>query len=890
MRTAQPSIDEAERLSALGDYHILDTPAEKVFDDITSLAATLCEVPVAFIGFIDRERQWFKSVLGLNGARSVCRENALCTHAVLQKETVEVSDTLEDARFYDNPLVNTAPHIRFYLAIPLINDAGYALGTLAVLDYQPKTLSSLQRSTLQKLADVVMSLLETHKTQVQTQSALRQSEQRFKDFAEASTDWLWETDAEHRYSWFSRNVEAVTGVPREWHYGKTRLEITEDDINSPQWQTHLQQLAVRQPFRDFELCRRGPDGLRWIRSNGVPVFDESGVFQGYRGTGTDLTAMREAQIQAQQANDYLTSAIESAQESFALYDNEDRLVFCNQRYLQVHRPIADKLQPGLKFPDMLNLQLEYGLIDEAKGRESEWLEERLQRFRNPQGPFELKRSEDQWVLIQEQRLTDGGLIVTSIDITARKKIEQTLREREQLLRLITDSLPVLIASYDTEQRYQFVNKTFEHWYQRPRDLVLGVHVKDVVGQQAYQVLAPYLETALAGQDISFELERPEPDGGMRCVRGFYVPQLDQHSRTIGIHALIIDIGERQAQEPIWPGGKKWLQTPRPAIAKALTGDISSRLPLPHAHFTHLGDRQMIGESTAMQQLYQLINQIASGDWTVLIEGETGVGKELVARAIHALGARHNGPFIAVNSAGLSESLLASQLFGHRRGAFTGAISDQKGLFEAADGGILFLDEIGDLPLAMQASLLRVLQEKEISRLGETKTRKINVRVIAATHKDLGYEVSTGGFRKDLLYRLRVARINIPALREREGDIALLFWFFLDKSCLDIGKSITDISAQAMQLLLHYHWPGNVRELKTAVDHAVIHCRGQLIQAEHLPPELRQAGLPAKPVKSAEITHHHLQKALEESGGNRTRAARLLGISRATFYRRWQELK
>ncbi len=295
---------------------------------------------------------------------------------------------------------------------------------------------------------------------------------------------------------------------------------------------------------------------------------------------------------------------------------------------------------------------------------------------------------------------------------------------------------------------------------------------------------------------------------------------------------------------------------------------------------------LVGKSEPMLRIYQQIRDVAQVDTTVVIEGETGTGKELVARAIHAASHRASRPFVAVNCAGLTESLLASQLFGHRRGAFTGAVADQQGLFEAADGGTLFLDEIGDIPLNVQTSLLRVLQEREIIRLGEARPRSIDVRILAATHRNLQEEVEKGTFRADLLYRIRVARIHLPALRERRQDIPLLTSTFLTKCRAEIDKAVDEVSHEAMRYLLDYAWPGNVRELRSAIEYAVIRCRGAVIPADDLPPELHEAA-PFQPrFEDTPLDEkQRLLAALEQARGNRTAAARLLGMSRATFYRR-----
>ncbi|MGE0102910.1 MAG: sigma 54-interacting transcriptional regulator [Blastocatellales bacterium] len=306
-----------------------------------------------------------------------------------------------------------------------------------------------------------------------------------------------------------------------------------------------------------------------------------------------------------------------------------------------------------------------------------------------------------------------------------------------------------------------------------------------------------------------------------------------------------------------------------------------------------GFHDMIGDSPVMQIVYKQIQDVAQFESTVLIDGETGTGKELAARAIHYAGPRRTGPFIALNCAGLTESLVNSQLFGHKRGAFTGAVSDQIGVFEAANGGTLFLDEIGDIPASVQTSLLRVLQEREIARIGESKPRKIDVRVIAATHRDLNQEVSAGNFRQDLLYRIRVTRIHLPALRERLDDIPLLVAWFLSQSRTSNGTSAQEISQDAMERLMHYDWPGNIRELKSAVEAAIIHCTSGIIQYDDLPAEITHGAVHAASTPPLPATDQEriklIQDALGKTYGNRAAAARLLGVSRSTLYNWLKEL-
>ena len=297
---------------------------------------------------------------------------------------------------------------------------------------------------------------------------------------------------------------------------------------------------------------------------------------------------------------------------------------------------------------------------------------------------------------------------------------------------------------------------------------------------------------------------------------------------------------------------------------------------------------MIGKSETMQAVFELAEKVAQYDTTVLITGESGTGKELIARGIHFQGQRADGPLVPVNCGGIPETLLESELFGYVKGAFTGADKNKKGLFEEAQGGTIFLDEIGELPLSLQVKLLRVLQENEIRPVGGAKTRKVDVRVIAATAKNLEEEIAQGSFREDLYYRLNVMPIRIPPLRERTEDIPLLCRAFLDRFNQALKRQVDEVTPAAMSHLMKHHWPGNVRELENAIERAMVFAEGRKLKPDHFAPELG-AGTKGDPVngiiagyslKEAQrvLEKKLIVKALEETGGNRTRAAKLLEIS------------
>jgi two-component system, NtrC family, response regulator AtoC len=305
--------------------------------------------------------------------------------------------------------------------------------------------------------------------------------------------------------------------------------------------------------------------------------------------------------------------------------------------------------------------------------------------------------------------------------------------------------------------------------------------------------------------------------------------------------------------------------------------------------------EILAKSASMRAIFRVIQKITDFKTTVLITGESGVGKELVARAIHFRGDRANKPFVPVNCGAIPENLLESELFGHRRGAFTDAVSDRRGLFEEADGGTLFLDEIGELPHGLQVKLLRVLQEETIRRLGDTKDVKIDVRIIAATHRDLLAETQSGRFREDLYYRLNVLPIHVPALRERREDISLLVEHFLNRNNARMGTQVRGLDSEVRRLLYEYAWPGNVRELENTVERAMVLAEGDQIVAADLPERIREAQDPVQmQLATGELSVKKtmrvieellIRRALQKTKGNRTRAAELLEIShRALLYK------
>jgi len=445
------------------------------------------------------------------------------------------------------------------------------------------------------------------------------------------------------------------------------------------------------------------------------------------------------------------------------------------------------------------------------------------------------------------------------EIAWRKSVEERLRKSYDDMLSVLDGLQVGTVVVDREGRVRFLSRVAQN--------LCGRHGDDALGL-LWTELLPFSD---ADRSRLAEMLRAPPQDRARV--SLYV----ETSRG-RYYWMEIDVRD----DPHEPSRRIFFIYDVTEVA-----DLRQRLDKTTRF------RGMVGKSEPMRQIYAQIQAVAAVDSTVLIEGETGTGKELAARAVHHFSHRAHAPFIAVNCAGLTESLLGSQLFGHSKGAFTGAVDDHQGVFEAADGGTIFLDEIGDVPPSMQSSLLRVLEEKEITRLGESWPRAVDVRVITATHHDLAADVAHHRFRADLLYRIRVARLRLPPLRERRDDIPLLVSYFLGQFRSTTGKAVEDVGNEVMRILVEHTWPGNVRELRNAVEYAVIRASGPVLQVADLPPELgglrRMEPAPGQAPTDGEAWEE-LSAALEMAGGNRTSAARLLGISRATLYRRLASLK
>lgn len=468
--------------------------------------------------------------------------------------------------------------------------------------------------------------------------------------------------------------------------------------------------------------------------------------------------------------------------------------------------------------------------------------------------------EDSVSLIVKDGKTVGFRIVQR-DVTEREETQRKLSSHRRLLEAIYRSVKDAIITVDLNLKVIGANSSAETLCGMDLDGIVGRSFSDCLAQcngTCADVLRQTLDQKMTIAEYRVECGHLKRNQQLASVNSS--PLLDNDGNFTGAVLVIRDI--------------------------TLLNDLERELRQRHTF------QNLIGHSEKMQNVYRLLEDLANLETTVLVTGESGTGKELVARALHYSGKRAFRPFVSVNCSALAESLLESELFGHVRGAFTGAVKDKQGRFEAAEGGTILLDEVGDISPLIQLKLLRVLQEKTFERVGESTPRRADVRVIASTNRDLKEKVKKGEFREDLYYRLMVVEVALPPLRERREDIPILVDHFLSVFNAQFKKDIEGISRDVLQRFMHYAWPGNIRELEHAIEHAFILCRGRVITMEHLPEAIRlgesreESGFSINADKRPfRRDQQEILDALARAGGNKARAARLLGVNRRTIYRR-----
>ena len=707
---------------------------------------------------------------------------------------------------------------------------------------------------------------------------------------------VWSARPDGSAEFFNRRWLDYTGLSAEkaLNWGWSAALHTEDRDRLMDFWRHL--LASGEAGEIEARLRRHDGDYRWFVFRVEPARDNRGDIFKWYGANTDIEDRKRAEalfaaekrtlemiaIEGERSQEALRSASEEIRNSEArLLKIIDTIpthawctlpdgtgIFWNRRWLEYTGLSLEVLRgwgwQNAIHPEDLKKITDKWLGDLAAGQPGE-VEGRLRRF---DGVY-------RWFLFRAEPLRDeSGNIVnwygTDTDIDDLKRAEAKLRQDEEELRRMTDAIPQTIIVMNPDGKAIYANRVTLEYTGLSLDDVRGDDFRArVFHPDDVQRLREERNKALSGA-APFENEQRAlgKDGKYRWFLIRYNPLLDESGNVIRWYATGTDIDDRKRAEDR-------LRNETVALREQIDRDSMFE--------------DIVGSSEALREVLRQVNKVAHSDSTVLILGETGTGKELIARAIHRRSNRGDRAFIGVNCAAIPASLIASELFGHEKGAFTGATQRRLGRFESANGGTIFLDEIGDLPPEIQIALLRVLQEREIERVGSNRPIPLDVRVLAATHRDLNALVAEGKFRQDLLYRLNVVPIEMPSLRDRAPDIAMLVEYFIDRFGKKAGKKFKTIDRRTLKLLQAYGWPGNVRELQNVIERAVILSDGDIFCVDEtwLKRQAPQSGGPTVALNKALYRQEKemIEAALAESAGRvsgSAGAAGKLGIPRATL--------
>ena len=721
-------------------------------------------------------------------------------------------------------------------------------------------------------------------------------------------------DAEGRIGFINKWLADMLGFEPESLCGRSLFDFLEDggaDILTAQ----LEQCRQGRAEAAFLGCR-WHDGTSRAVLVSVVAREEHGAFQGYLAAVTDITRLSELEKELRTAKEFRDTVFNSITDNLIVIDPVScRVVLANDSFVKLlsrkpesvldqrcfevmHGKAASCQEEGYFCPVKETARLKRPVLADktfsAGGRDHIYQIAAYPHF-DSQGEVDL-------VICLERDVTDRRRMAESLAFRSQE-LQKTQNHLEKLSEISRErssrrSLPELV---------QYLNDTLGELFPQADPLFLLLDAdknrllpleecSDQVTGPLKRLVRRLEKVGLLGEFLTYLSTIKDPHVVTYADRGTMPAYFKVISRTypswfglplfiqqhcLGFFLLGSHVPQGYSREEL-------------NFFHALFGQVACYLrylvrqegavtlsPSPVPEKTHFGD--IIGQSKKMHGVYELIDLVSRTDATVLIMGENGTGKELVARTIHHHGKRSRGPFVVANCSAYSPTLLESELFGHEKGAFTGAIRRKKGRFELAQRGTLFLDEIGDIPPATQVLLLRFLQDHCFERVGGEATIESDVRVLAATNKNLYREVQEGRFRDDLYYRLNVITIHLPALRERKEDIPLLCQHFLEKYNLKENKRILRFSADAMQTLMDFDWPGNVRQLENAVSHAVILAQGEDIRRRHLPRFLKEDGDEALPTSLAETERLLILRVLKEVGWNKHEAARRLRVSRSTLY-------
>jgi len=707
---------------------------------------------------------------------------------------------------------------------------------------------------LVQLRQLIADLEQMEREHKQSQEALRESEERYRTIVEAQMELVCRFLPDGTLTFVNEAICQLLGQEREEIIGQNFYTYVHPD-DQEKTRKNIKVLSRESPLGINEERVILPNGeMRWWQWSNRALFDGAGKVTEFQAVGRDITERVETEQNLQESEERHRVLLESSPDPIVVYDMEGRATYVNPAFENTFGWSSEELLgKPLDFVPEESWPETKAAIDRMKGGQR-ILSFDTKRLTKDGRVLDIQLSSS---LFEDRDGNPAGNIVILRDFSNQKLAQEVIRESEEKFRALFDHMPTMAFVIDRNHRLIAGNSAFT----------------EKMGDQANRTTLELSGVPRSKKEFWYGIEKQVIESGHPTWYAEVVESLKQGRTYI----------ECRKQPVKDQDGKVSMVV---GIATDVTDYVKEQIALAEelrelrVQISKEAGPTIIGKSKKISEALGRVKAIAGTDTTVLITGESGSGKELVAEAIHNLSKRSKQPLIKVNCAALPESIIESELFGHTKGAFTGAVSNRIGRFEAAHGGTIFLDEIGDISPGVQVRLLRVLEERKVERVGDYRPIKVDVRIIAATNQNLRTLVEKNRFREDLFYRLNVFNIHVPPLRERVEDIPLLVAHFIKECSREMGKEISSVNDEAMSSLLQHNWRGNVRELMNIIESACVLCAGQTIQTEHLPPILETwtTGIEATSDKD-------IREALRLTRGNKAKAARLLGIHRSTLYRR-----
>jgi formate hydrogenlyase transcriptional activator len=946
-------LDDGKRLDAIQHFDILDTSPEPSFDRLAKLAAQICAAPYAAITFVDGPRHFFKAKIGFTDGEASDMPG-FSSQALLQSDIFVVPDAAKDKRFAANPLVTGSAQVRFYAGATLTTADGHALGTLSVLDRAPRQLTKEQADALRVLANEVMSELELRRTRKDpplgrlTQDAALSARYKADEFLRSLVEGTINSTGVDFLRELVRQVAAALGI----RYAYVGLLLPQARIRTlafwkgdgylDPFEFSLEGTPCKKVI-EGSVCHHAQNvqqlfpadrGLGRLGVKGylaVPLKDPNNTVIGHL-VAMDIKTMALSEEEiivfklfgeragVEISRQVMENSLKKREAMLRMVIEGTASELGGEFFHSLVKHLAAAL--GVKYafvsefcPDKANVRtlafwagdrfednFEYALIHTPcekvlAGEMYHCTDGVADRFPgNKQDLDELEvasylaipvTNSSGQVLGHLAAMDTKPMPLDEFDLSVfkifgvragaeleRTYLEETLKDSEERLADLFDEAPIAYVNEGLDSKFIRANRTAMK--------ALGITPDQVEGTY--------------GKNFAHDT----PDAQRRMQQAF-----EAIGRGADTSGVVLELRRRDNSKPLWV---QWWSRPHPSgtYTRTMFLDITDRVLLEQekerleAHNLYLQEEikvshnfeELIGSSASLKKVLSNVERVAPTESAVLITGETGTGKELIARAIHNLSLRKDKPLVKVNCAAIPSGLIESELFGHEKGAFTGALARRIGRFELADKGTIFLDEIGDMPLDLQAKLLRVLQEGEFERVGGNQTIKVTVRVIAATNRDLARLSESGTYRADLYYRLNVFPIHLPPLREREGDVRPLVEYFVQKYAAVQGKQIQRIPEQVWATLQQYRWPGNIRELEHVIERAVILTDGpELAMVDWLASTGKMPEGGPLPTLEA-LEREHIIRTLENSNwrvsGDKGAAA-ALGLKPTTLEARMKKL-